>query len=91
MEKIEIKTKIRNIKLYRDQIKFIKFIKKINFKGEHHFESGCLVVKGDLDCSNNNLTSLPDNLVVEGNLDCSNNIVKLKKPKDGWIGGEFFN
>ena len=65
-----IKDKIRHIKLYRDQIKFIK---KINFKGEYHFESGCLVVRGDLDCGHNQLTSLPYNLVVEGGLFCEYN------------------
>ena len=32
-----------------------------------------LVVKGDLDCGNNQLTRLPDNLVVNGNLYCFNN------------------
>ena len=36
--------KIRHIKLYRDQIKFIK---KINYQGKYHFENDNLVVKGD--------------------------------------------
>ena len=31
----QIKEKIRHIKLYRDQIKFIR---DIDFKGEYHFE-----------------------------------------------------
>ena len=65
-----IKDKIRHIKLYRDQIKLIK---KINYQGKYHFESSCLVVKDGLDCSDNQLTSLPDNLVVNGNLNCHNN------------------
>jgi len=36
-------------------------------------KNGWLVFKGDLDCSYNQLTSLPDNLKVGGHLDCHNN------------------
>ena len=88
MEKTEIKHKIRNIKLYRDQIKFIK---EINFKGKNHFKNGCLVVKGHLDCSDNQLTSLPDNLVVKGHLNCSHN--QLTSLPDNLVvkGGLFCN
>jgi len=42
------KDKIRHIKLYRMQINFIR---EINFKGEYHFKSGCLVVKGSFNQS----------------------------------------
>ena len=34
---------------------------------------GWLVFKGDLDCSNDQLTSLPDNLKVKGDLHCLHN------------------
>ena len=78
-----IKYKIRHIKLYRDQIKFIK---KINFKGKYHFKSGCLVVESNLWCSNNQLTRLPDNLIVKGYLDCSFN--QLTRLPDNLVVGD---
>ena len=65
-----IKDKIRHIKLYRDQIKFIR---EINFKGNYYFKSGYLIIEHILNCHNNQLTELPDNLVIKGYLYCNNN------------------
>jgi len=44
---------------------------------------GICTYYGNLDCSNNKLTSLPENLVVKGNLNCSHNPLSkdTKKPK----------
>ena len=62
-----------------DNEKIKVFIKN---KGLHKLiprnENGEIFYDGDLDCNDNNLTSLPDNLVVSGHLDCSfNNLTTL--------------
>ena len=48
-----------------------------------------ITVKGDLYCSFNNLTSLPDNLTVNGDLDCShNNLTSL--PDNLTVNGHLY-
>jgi hypothetical protein len=63
------KTKEEIIKYDLDKIKIFTDKKELfNYKGN---KIKCF--KGDLDCSHNELTSLPDNLHVERDLDCSHN------------------
>ncbi len=48
-----------------------------------------LVFEGSLNCYNNNLTSLPENLEVEGDLDCSlNKLTSL--PDNLKVGGNLY-
>ena len=58
----EIKYDLDKIKIFTDKEELF------NYKGN---KIKCF--KGNLNCSNNQLTSLPDNLHVEGSLYCSNN------------------
>ena len=57
---------------YRALVK--EWFAKYALNAEYRFEGvNKVIVEGDLDCSYNKLTSLPQGLVVEGNLDCRNN------------------
>jgi len=42
-------------------------------RGRYELTEIGIYISGDLDCSDNRLTSLPGNLTVGGDLDCSNN------------------